>query len=36
VLVNDDGKPVVPTIVEHAKKNYAVMKAKSPGKWAEE
>ncbi len=36
VLVDDAGKPLVPAIVARAKKNYAVMKAKSPGKWAKD
>ena len=33
VLVDDKGNPVVPAIIERAKKNYAVMKAKSKGAW---
>ena len=36
ILVDDDGKPVVPAIIERAKKNYAVMKAKGKGAWTEE
>lgn len=36
VLVDDDGNPVVPAIVERARRNYQVMKAKGRGPWAKE
>lgn len=36
VLVDDDGNPVVPAIIERAKKNYQIMKDKSSAEWAEE
>ncbi|WXL23923.1 phage minor head protein [Ectopseudomonas mendocina] len=36
VLVGDDGKPLVPQIIERAKRNKEVMKAKGKGPWAKE
>lgn len=36
VLVDEEGKPLVPGIVERARKNYQVMKAKGKGAWTEE
>ncbi len=36
MLVDDDGNPVVPAIVERARRNYQVMKAKGRGPWAKE
>lgn len=36
VMVDADGKPVVPAIVERAKQNRQVMKAKGKGPWAKE
>ncbi|MBF2938310.1 phage head morphogenesis protein, partial [Pseudomonas aeruginosa] len=36
VLVDDEGNPVVPAIVERARRNYQVMKAKGRGPWAKE
>lgn len=36
VLVDDDGKPLVPAIIDRARKNYDVMKAKGKGAWTEE
>ncbi|GFN25482.1 hypothetical protein ADE_11800 [Achromobacter denitrificans] len=36
VLVDGDGKPLVPGIVERARKNYQAMKAKGKGAWTEE
>lgn len=36
VLVDDDGKPLVPSIVDRARKNYEVMKTKGKGAWTEE
>ncbi|OZI57661.1 phage minor head protein [Bordetella genomosp. 4] len=36
VLVDDEGKPLVPSIVDRARKNYEVMKAKGKGAWTEE
>lgn len=36
VLVDDKGNPLVPAIVDRARKNYQVMKAKGKGAWTEE
>ena len=36
VLVDDEGNPVVPAIVERVRRNYQVMKAKGRGPWAKE
>lgn len=36
VLVDENGKPLVPSIVDRARKNYEVMKAKGKGAWTEE
>ncbi|NYT54522.1 phage head morphogenesis protein [Eoetvoesia caeni] len=36
VLVDDDGKPLVPGIQARARKNYDVMKKKGKGPWAKE
>lgn len=36
VLVDGDGRPIVPDIIERAKRNYKVMKEKGRGLWAKE
>lgn len=36
VLVDDDGKPLVPAIVERARKNKAVMKERGKGDWTDD
>lgn len=36
VMVDDNGKPLVPAIVERAKRNKQVMEAKGRGPWAKE
>lgn len=36
VMVDDNGKPLVPAIVDRARQNYRVMKSRSDAPWAEE
>lgn len=36
ILVDDEGKPLVPAIIERARKNYDVMKEKGKGPWAKD